>query len=297
MRQTCQHLFLTPPRGFGFNADCATTNAFSSTTSKANGKSPLMIFYRLLNQLSFHQIRYSLLDGPCSLNKPDAVFLNNNWFLINQNQWRTLYLCPMYHDSRKHEYAPSMLKSQLAQAGYPIDRCVDWRWQSHALEGTGSMVFAHPEKRVFACLSPRTHPKLFEQFCKDSGYQGICFEAHDENGQPIYHTNVLLSIAPNYALVVTEALNHPKPLDELKALGKRIIPLSFSQMKAFAGNVLCVRNQEDKPIILMSERARHALDATQLRVLGEHGTLVSVDLGDIEVLGGGSMRCMLAEVF
>lgn len=172
--------------------------------------------------------------------------------------------------------------------------------QNKFLEGTGSMVPDHIHKRIYACESPRTHPELVRHFCEQTGYTPILFQASGRHGHPIYHTNVMMCIGESFSTICQEAISEPTQRQEirqqLETSGREIIAISLDQMESFAGNMLQLKTDAGKKIIVMSENACRALSATQQAQLQRHGQLMSFPLDTIEA-NGGSARCMIAELF
>jgi hypothetical protein len=180
----------------------------------------------------------------------------------------------------------------------------DWskyEQQSQFLEGTGSMVIDHEHRIIYASLSPRTHKAVIEKFAEANGYRAITFSAHDESGKEIYHTNVMMCIGEGFAVLCPKAIaDHDERVavaQLLEATGHENIYITHEQMKAFAGNMLQVKNKHDKRFIIMSRTAFHSLDGEKLARLQQYGTLLHFDVSTIEQVEGGSVRCMMAEIF
>jgi hypothetical protein len=169
------------------------------------------------------------------------------------------------------------------------------------LEGTGSMIFDRQHRKAYACLSPRTAPELFDRFCEELSYEGILFHSTDENGIDVYHTNVMMALGESLAVICLESIRNREERERVCALlaatGKAVLPLTFQQMNSFAGNMLEVFNREGQPVWVMSQRAFDSLDEAQRALLRTHGDLLVIPLDVIETYGGGSVRCMMAEVF
>jgi hypothetical protein len=172
--------------------------------------------------------------------------------------------------------------------------------ESKFLEGTGSMVLDREYKIAYACLSPRTNRDVLDIFCEQSGYTSVCFDAADEKGKAIYHTNVLMCVGSKFAVVCLDSIPNPHEkvvvTESLRSTQKEIIEISFEQMNQFAGNMLEVKSKNGDTLIVMSESAFRALDREQKSSLEKHGKLIYADIQTIENNGGGSVRCMMAEV-
>jgi hypothetical protein len=168
------------------------------------------------------------------------------------------------------------------------------------LEGTGSMVLDRENKIAYACLSPRTNRNVLDLFCEQARYKAICFEAVDEKGTAIYHTNVLMCIGSKFSVICLDSIPNPHERivvkESLLSTQKEIIDISFDQMNQFAGNMLEVKNAEGENLIVMSKNAFTALDDNQKTKLEKYGKLIYSDINTIEINGGGSARCMMAEV-
>jgi hypothetical protein len=165
------------------------------------------------------------------------------------------------------------------------------------LEGTGSIVFHHASKTAFACVSPRTHPGLLREFCREIGYRDISFGAYDANGFEIYHTNVMLSVADTYAILcedaVTDALELSMLRRELLSRGLEIISIQLEQMNSFCANVLQIHTRNGKKLV-MSETARNAFSEQQWLQINKHNAVIVLNAENIEKIGGGGVRCMMA---
>jgi len=168
------------------------------------------------------------------------------------------------------------------------------------LEGTGSMVLDRENKIAYACLSPRTNKEVLEEFCKDSGYKSVLFHAVDQNGMDIYHTNVLMCIGSSYAVIclnsIKDEVEKQNVINSLQSTKKQIVDISFDQMNHFAGNMLEVQNKDGESLLVMSKSAWDSLNYEQKAILSSFSKPVYSDISTIENNGGGSARCMMAEV-
>ncbi|MDH3441745.1 MAG: arginine deiminase-related protein, partial [Gammaproteobacteria bacterium] len=168
------------------------------------------------------------------------------------------------------------------------------------LEGTGSLVLDRANRIAYACLSTRTHLDALGDFAQRMGYEVVAFDAVDRDGAPIYHTNVLMNVGEELAVICAEAIPREEQreavLTSLRDTGHEVVLISFDQMGAFAGNMLELRNSSGDRVIAMSQQARDSLDDTQLAVLSEYATIISAPINSIESSAGGSVRCMLAEI-
>jgi hypothetical protein len=229
---------------------------------------------------------------------PDSIF-PNNWVSFHDDG--TVCLYPMYALNRRQERKPPVLE-QIA-AKFKINKTVDFSYYENKdlfLEGTGSMVLDRENKIAYASLSPRTDKKVLQVFCEQMGYQAVAFIAADEQGRAIYHTNVMMCVADQYVVICLNSILKKDEKQKLSAIikksGKEIIEITFSQMNHFAGNMLQVSNQEGEKLLVMSTQAYESLSPKQIKKLGLFNKIIHSPLTTIETNGGGSARCMLAEV-
>jgi hypothetical protein len=231
---------------------------------------------------------------------PDAVF-PNNWVSFHADG--TIILYPMLAPNRRLERRTHRLHQLVAHGGFDVARLIDLTHHELAgryLEGTGSVVFDHVARVAFACLSPRTHREVLDELCAEIGHRACVFSALDRSGVPIYHTNVLLAIGRRFAVVCADAIDagdRARVLDELSAQ-RDVIAIDYAQLHAFAGNILELAAGEGKAVLALSRSALDSLSGAQRGKLEDHvDTLLIAAIPTIERLGGGSVRCMLAEIF
>jgi hypothetical protein len=233
--------------------------------------------------------------------KPDAVF-PNNWVSFHHDG--TVVLYPLLAPNRRLERRDEVLHQVTRDGGYRATRTVDLRHreeQSQFLEGTGSLVLDRPHRIAYASLSPRTDLDVLGEFAQALDYELVTFEAHDraESPQPVYHTNVLMAVGTGFAVVCSEAIANPAHrhavMQRLRSTGHEVIEISPAQMHCFAGNLLELAPRGG-PLIALSHTAWGSFDSAQRRRLEHHGTLLVADIPVIERAGGGSVRCMLAEI-
>jgi hypothetical protein len=169
------------------------------------------------------------------------------------------------------------------------------------LEGTGSIVFDHEASMAYACLSPRTHLTVLQDLCRQLNYKPIVFHSTDEQGQDVYHTNVIMGVAKGFVVVCLESVKNEAERDllvnSIKDSGKEIVAISFAQVKSFGGNVLAVGNKENKQFLALSASAHHSFTQKQIEAIEQYATLLPISIPTIETIGGGSVRCMLAQNF
>jgi hypothetical protein len=291
------------PAGFGANAETAGSNHFQRA---ADGNADVAAraareFDALAIGLAAAGVRVHAFAGQRGNALPDEVF-PNNWLSLHADGTAVLY--PMQAPSRRRERRADVLDALGAEHGYRIARVVDlshFEARGTFLEGTGSVVLDRAHRVAYACRSPRTHADALAAFGRELGYETLEFEAYDAHGRAIYHTNVLLSIGTAFAALCTRALpaaDQRRVLERLESGGRSVIDLTFEQLESFAGNLLELRggNSSAGNVIALSKTALDSLTAAQRRALEAQGEVVAADVATIETYGGGSVRCMLAEV-
>lgn len=295
-------ILMIRPVGFEYNPQTAVNNAFQQrpvdVANVAIQQEAANEFDRFVDKLSAYDIPVMVVEDTPHPHTPDSIF-PNNWITFHQDG--TIALYPMYAENRRLERKDSVL--QAIRSRFYIRETVDfsiYEQQHIFLEGTGSFVLDREQKIAYACLSPRTDRALFERFCDQFGYISVVFQAYDPNGIPIYHTNVMMCIADRYAVINLESI----PSEErclvreiLIQSGKCIVEITHEQMDAFAGNMLQVFNAKGQSYLVMSSQAYKSLSPQQLSVLEKLDPIIHSDLYTIERHGGGSARCMMAEIY
>ena len=305
--QTTDTVIMISPDCFQYNTETADTNAFQQATDVNEGSNhqAMQEFAAMAAELTAHGIRVITLPSRHDIATPDAVF-PNNWFSVHaeENGNVTLILYPMLAGNRRAERQVDAVTSALQKLNIHIARVIDltaFENQDLALEGTGSLVIDHNNRLAYACLSSRTSQIVLKEFANKSGYAAITFHSQDRNGMPIYHTNVMMSIGSHFAVICSASINdeleRAAVLDELRHSGKEIIDITPDQMHGMAANILEVKSVTGKAKIVLSQTAYAAFTPAQLKMLEKSGDLVVVNINMIEKLGGGSARCMLAEIF
>lgn len=304
-QQITDTLLMVRPVGFRKNEQTAVNNFYQQDLPKLNHEAiaiqAVQEFDALVEKLKAVNIEVIVAEG--NRRSPDDVF-PNNWVSFHNDG--TLGLYPMFAENRRLERREDIVEAIEAK-GYAIENVVDYseaEAEGYFLEGTGSMVLDRVHKKAYCALSYRSDEELFIEFCEDFEYTPIVFTANQTvNGtrKAIYHTNVMMSIGENFAVICLQSIDDKKErkqvLKQLKEDKKELVVISESQVASFAGNILQVRNREGKQYIVMSASARAALRPEQLAVLEKHGEILSSELDTIETCGGGSVRCMIAEVF
>ncbi len=301
--QTSKYLMLIRPRNFSSNEDTLASNDFQSGISDSSNLPQIREnvdseFTNMIGLLSQHQIEHVVFDDIEGLGSPDAIF-PNNWITFHQNG--TVVLYPMMSCKRRNERRLDIIES-LSNQGFSVINTIDMSYlenKTHYLEGTGSMILDRVSKKVYACISSRTTSEALSVFSNTMNYQIIDFRSNTKI--PIYHTNVMMSLGEDTALVCFDAIEEKEICYQLKMelndSGRTVINLSIDQMNNFLGNALEVRNKKDEKYLLMSETAKNSLTVEQERMIEDRLNLLSFPIPTIEKYGGGSVRCMLAEIF
>ena len=293
-------LLLVRPAAFGFNTQTAASNAFQQNQPSLNPQAlALAEFDAAVVQIQAAGIGLHLLHDQPLPAKPDAIF-PNNWFSTHLDGQLILY--PLLAENRRLEATTEHVTWLQGRSEHR--ETLDLRHHAENntfLEGTGSLVFDHAHRLVLATGSARSSPTLVQQVAKQLGYKGLVLEAADAHGNEIYHTNVVMSISPRLAICCFKALRDPDQAALLAALlqrnGRRVIAVSLAQMQAFCCNALVVQASDGQPRILLSETAWNAFEAHQQLWIAEVAEPIVLRIPTIETLGGGSVRCLLAELW
>ncbi len=291
------------PVRFESNPLTAASNRFQGKTDSDPGAQQAAAareFDTLVSALRDAGIEVIVIDDTREPHTPDAIF-PNNWISMHADGRVVLY--PMEAGNRRTERRMDIVEYLGNEGGRQIAELVDLSSHEnsgHYLEGTGSMVLDRVNRVAYACVSTRTHLDPLGDFAQRMGYDVVAFEAVDSGGVPIYHTNVLMSVGEKIAVICDEAIpredQREAVLARLRESGHEVVLLSYTQLDAFAGNMLELRNNDGERILAMSQQAYDSLDKEQRAVLAANGRIVSVAINNIESSAGGSVRCMLAEV-
>jgi hypothetical protein len=297
--QSTDTVLMISPKHFGFNQQTESSNAFQSFIEIRDAtKKAFQEFQEVVKRLKDEGVNVLLFNDRDDVVCPDAIF-PNNWLGVHPGNLIVTY--PMLAPNRRLERRHDILKELLEQS--TDKRLIDlsiYEDKQQFLEGTGSIVFDHINKKAYFALSPRTHEAPARELANILGYELISFDTSDESGKPVYHTNVILSIGTDFIILSSGYLSNldkERIISSLKKSGRMLIEIDMNQTKAFAGNMLELRNHLDEKIILLSETALNALNDFQISALQTAGLLLPVSIPTIEQLGGGSVRCMLAEIF
>lgn len=298
--QHTSHILMIRPVNFDFNSETAVNNRFQARSGDTNKQEKALAeFTHFVALLQQHGIDVTVVEDSPEPHTPDSVF-PNNW--ISMHEDGTLVLYPMFAENRRLERKQQVL--DRLQERFTIGKTIDlthFEKEHLYLEGTGSMVLDREHRIVYACISPRTDETVLASFCKRTGYQPLSFMAVDQAGVPIYHTNVMMCVADSYVVICLDAVPDPDDrqelLDSFRQTHKEVITISQEQMNQFAGNMLQVHNRQGDTYLVMSTQAYVSLSKEQVEAIEKHNPILHADIGTIEANGGGSARCMMAEIF
>ncbi len=301
--QATPHIMMVQPVRFAYNEQTAESNEFmdadfAEETRKIAQQKALQEFEQMAAKLVAAGVDLMVYEDTLTPYSPDSIF-PNNW--ITTHRSGELVLFPMMAPNRRVERRADIIDDLKRR--YQVEKVIDLSYfekEDKFLEATGSMVLDRRHKIAYACQSPRTHPEVLAAFAEATGYEVVRFDAVADGDVPIYHTNVLMCVGDRFAVICLEAIKNPGEREHVRAklegTGKYLVELTLDQMKNFAGNMLLVKTQQDTKILVMSDSAYHALTGQQRDALGAFAELVHTDLTIIEGNGGGSARCMMAEI-
>ena len=284
------------PASFDFHAEAAESNVFAH--AGADVGSALREFDAAVEALDAAGVQVLILEDTPHPAKPDAIF-PNNWVTFHADGTMVLY--PMATAARRLERNHEALKSLLTANGFDVRQTNDLSFHEkhgHFLEGTGSLVLDRPARRAYANLSPRTDATVIADFDDRLDYSTLLFDAHDRSGKAIYHTNVAMSFGAGFAVLCTEAIAPEYReilIGEIESGGRTLIEVDYEQMGQFACNLIELKGRSG-PVIALSSAARRSYRPEQLRALERFGELIKADIPTIEVVGGGSLRCMITDI-
>lgn len=307
--QCADAVLMIRPASFDYNPETAATNSMMQRPgvlgATAHNDLARAEFQHMVNALRSEGISVCVVDDTPQPPKPDAIF-PNNWVSFHPDG--TVVLYPMHTESRRRERRRDVVDAAAEQAGFRIKRVLDLsphESEGRCLEGTGSLVLDHTNRVAYASVSPRTHPAVVDEWARELGYEPVVFRALDRAGAPVYHTNVLMCIGERFALVGTESIapdDRALVLGRLRKSGREIVEIGYDEIGRFAGNMLELATWDealgDSRVLVLSASARDALTADAYgRLSACTDTLLVVPVPTIEKLSGGSVRCMLAEIF
>ena len=307
MQQTTNTILMVRPINFRMNEQTAVNNYYQKVLdtllpATVNAKAQTE-FDAYVAKLRAYGIRVVVVSDTDEFDTPDALF-PNNWISFHQDGTVALY--PMFAKNRRMERREDVL-DQLEAEGFRIDSVVDYTTAEQSgfyLEGTGSLLLDRVNQKAYCALSPRADEDLFIEFCEDFEYTPVIFTANQTvNGErkEIYHTNVMMCLAETFAVICLDSIDDKKErkniVKNLKEDGKQVIGITEAQVHNFAGNMLQVRGANDERFLVMSQAAYASLTPQQIAKIENHCKIISSSLDTIEACGGGSARCMMAEVF
>nr|WP_315164711.1 arginine deiminase-related protein [uncultured Flavobacterium sp.] len=307
MKQTTNSILMIRPVAFRMNEQTAVNNYYQKVLdgllpATVNAKAQ-QEFDAFVEKLTAAGVDVTVVDDTLNPDTPDSIF-PNNWISFHENGDVALY--PMFAENRRQERREDILDI-LEDKGFVINNIVDYtsaEEDGFFLEGTGSLLLDRANAKAYCALSPRADEELFIEFCEDFDYAPVIFEAFqtvDSERKLIYHTNVMMCLGETFAVICADCIDDKKErkmvLDNLKENGKEIILITEAQMNNFAGNMLEVRGANDKKYLVMSAAAHQSLTPKQMEQLEKHAEILSSSLDTIEACGGGSARCMMAEIF
>ncbi|RKS96154.1 citrulline utilization hydrolase CtlX [Chryseobacterium defluvii] len=302
--QTTDTVLMIEPIAFGYNAETAKNNYFQVEQKGSDiQEKALQEFNNFVDKLRSKGINVITVKDTLDPHTPDSIF-PNNWVSFHKDGKVVLY--PMFAANRRVERRDDIIENIKSQ-GFEVKEIDDWSFpeiQGKFLEGTGSMIFDHDNKIAYGSVSLRLDEELFKKFCEKYGFTPIVFHSFQTVGSerlPIYHTNVMMCVADRFVVIcldcIDDELERGKVIETIKNSGKEIIEISEEQMQQFAGNMLQVQNKDGKKFLVMSQTAYQSLTSAQVSNIEKYCEIIYSDLNTIEVNGGGSARCMLAEVF
>ena len=307
MKQITDTILMIRPVAFRMNEQTAVNNYYQKVVDSllpetVNAKAQ-QEFDAFVEKLKAVGVNVVVVDDTTDTDTPDSIF-PNNWVSFHENGDVALY--PMFAENRRNERREEIL-DLLEDKGFNIDNIVDYTSAEEDeifLEGTGSIVLDRVNQKAYCALSPRADEELFIEFCEDFEYTPVIFEAFQTvNGErkQIYHTNVMMCVGDTFAVICADCIDDKKErkmvLENLKEDGKEIILLTEQQLNNFAGNMLQVNGADNKSYLVMSDAAKQVLTKDQITKIEKHTEILSANLDTIEACGGGSARCMMAEVF
>lgn len=307
MKQFTNTILMVEPVDFRFNEQTAVNNYFQTKPENADASiqdKALEEFRGMVSKLREHGVNVIVMQDTLEPHTPDSIF-PNNWISFHENKMVALY--PMFAENRRVERREDEVLELLIEKGFEAEEIMDYTSAEEDdifLEGTGSIILDRVNKIAYAAISPRTDEELFFEFCEDFEYTPVVFEAMqtvDGKRMQIYHTNVMMCVGDEYAVICLSTLDDKTDkkhvIEHLKSSGKEIIDITEEQMHQFAGNMLQVGGMGNAKYLVMSQTAFESLTQEQIAQIEKFNPIIAVDIHTIETLGGGSARCMMAEVF
>ncbi len=301
MKQAAAKILMVRPANFGYDPSTAKTNSFQQTEGAeqfdAVQQSAVEEFDLAVDTLKASGIEVLVIDDTKEPKKPNAVF-PNNWVSFHDGR---VILYPMMAENRRWERRIDLL-DRLVDEGIVVSEVIDiskYEEEGKFLESTGSVVIDYTNDLAYACLSSRTDRDVLDKLCEINGYEAVLFESFNKEGLAVYHTNVVMCIANQYAVICAESILVDQRFDVIKTLketGHEVVEITMDQMYAFAGNMLEVMDHFGSSSLIMSQTAYDSLTESQIEQLSKFSKIVTVQIPTIEKFGGGSVRCMMCRV-
>ena len=303
--QTTDTILMVRPCAFGYNPETAVNNYFQVPMPSSGNIQEMALaeFDKMVNALRANDINVLVVDDTVTPHTPDSIF-PNNWFSTHADGRILLY--PMYARNRRLERRDDIvaLAQQHNSSKNELLDLSAYEAEGRFLEGTGSIIFDRDNGIAYASISERTDILLFEDLCKKLNYKAISFTARQnaiDNRLPVYHTNVVMCMGKQFVVICMDSIDVESErqmlLETFAQTNKQVIEITEAQMEAFAGNMLQLTNKEGKDVLLMSQAAYKSLNSTQITQLSAYNKLLPIAVPTIEKHGGGSVRCMVAEIF
>lgn len=301
-KQSTNTIMMVRPSHFGYNLETAGNNKFQNVpeanTETSPGITAIQEFDQMVQVLREAGVNVLVFNDDESLMLPDSIF-PNNWITTHSDG--TIITYPMFAPVRRKERNIRIIEYLKQHFKVTDHMHLEYFEDSDVfLEGTGSMVLDRENEIIYACLSDRTHLSILESLSSTIGYELVDFEAFDQNGFPIYHTNVMMAVGSKIAIVCLDCIRNQdkeRVLQKLKDTQKEIIDISMVQMMKFAGNMIELLDHYGNTILVMSKTSYHSLEDFQINLIKKITKLIPVEINYIETIGGGSARCMIAEIF
>ena len=305
MAQSTNSILMIRPINFGYNEETAKDNHYQTKDSiiKNSNESAQIEFDNMVMNLKQNGISVHVFQDDKNDDTPDSIF-PNNWVSFHENGDVGLY--PMYAKNRRLERRPEVLEF-LESEGFTISNIVDYssaESEDKFLEGTGSMILDRENRVAYCSISNRSNEDLFIEFCEDFEFTPVLFNSYQSVNNkrlPIYHTNVMMCVASDYVIVCLDSVDDKKQRKNVSNFinntGKKLIEISENQVESFAGNMLELLNDKGESILVMSSSAEDSLNENQKNIIKKYSRIVSSDINTSEACGGGSARCMMAEIF
>lgn len=305
MRQSTNSILMIRPNNFGFNEETANDNYYQNKEffESNSNKNAQKEFDNMVNNLKQNGISVHVFQDDDINYTPDSIF-PNNWISFHENGDIGLY--PMYAKNRRLERRPEVLEF-LEEQGFGIENIVDYSGaesENKFLEGTGSMILDRENRIAYCSISNRSNEDLFIDFCEDFEFTPVLFNSFQSVGDerlPIYHTNVMMCVTMSYVIICLDSIDDKKQrknvCEFIKKSEKELINISENQVEKFAGNMLELINGKGESVLVMSKSAENSLSENQKNTITNYSKIISSDINTIELCGGGSARCMMAEIF